>query len=252
MMKGKHGLMGALVFAGYLLSGPVGFGQTAQPRLLSGGTIITFQNPESFNDITAGDSHTCAIKNNGNVYCWGGNSNGQVGIPSNVNCSGYGTCINRPTFVLTAAQIEAGAEHTCALSSAGIASCWGVSAFGEVGGGATTNGQITGVYGTVYTPTLVGGNHVFSSISAGKYSTCGTASDGVWCWGAIVDPVNGAPNPFRIFSFTGWSKIAVGFVHACGLFSAGIPEVDCWGDNGIGQLGFDPTQFPTTRQAGDV
>src|SRR5262245_31348306 len=144
MTKAKHSLMGALLFAGYLLSGAAaGFGQTAQPRLLSGGTLAL--NPGDFADITAGDNHTCAVKNNGSVYCWGGNSNGQIGIASNVNCDGYGTCISKPTFVMTAAQIEAGAEHTCAVSSNGSAYCWGLSAFGEVGGGATENGQIVGV-----------------------------------------------------------------------------------------------------------
>jgi alpha-tubulin suppressor-like RCC1 family protein len=248
IMTCKHRVL-TLILAVSLFAVPNSFGQTSpSPRVLTG---VQLFNPNDFSDITAGNNHTCAIKNNGNVYCWGVNVDGEIGIWGGSNCMGA-SCISRPTLVTTAAQIEAGAEHTCALSSAGIASCWGNSPFGEVGGGATVNGTIIGVYGSVTSPALVGGNHIFSSISAGAHSTCGTASDGVWCWGQIIDNQSGVPNPVHVFTYNGYSKVAVGNLHACGLFTAGQHEADCWGSNSWGQLGQDPAQFPTTEQPGDV
>src|SRR5215510_1619669 len=64
-------------------------------------------NGNDFSDITAGNNHTCAIKNNGSLYCWGLNIDGEIGIASNAACWGY-NCVTRPTYVMTAARIEAG------------------------------------------------------------------------------------------------------------------------------------------------
>jgi alpha-tubulin suppressor-like RCC1 family protein len=246
IMTSKHRVL-TLILAVSLYAVSNSFGQTSSsPRLLT--PIQLPPNPNDFSDITAGNNHTCAIKNNGNVYCWGTNVAGEIGISGGSNCMGA-PCISRPSLVMTAAQIEAGSEHTCALSSAGVASCWGNSQFGEVGGGVLENGVIHGFYGSEFSPTLVGGNHIFSSISAGAHSTCGTGSDGVWCWGQIIDNQRGVADPVHVFAFNGYSKVIVGNLHACGLV---LHEADCWGGNSWGQLGQDPKQFPSTEQAGDV
>src|SRR5262245_31511925 len=75
-----------------------------------------FPNPEDFVEIVAGDYHTCARKNNGNVYCWG-QSQGPLYVTP---------VVASPTLALQGAwKIDAGFTHTCAIITGGTAYCWG-------------------------------------------------------------------------------------------------------------------------------
>ena len=191
--------------------------------------------PENFASITAGAFHTCVTRNNGNTYCWGANHLGQVGVTSTQTCTGV-ACVDRPRFVMAASQVEAGVDHTCALNASGAAFCWGNSNYGQLG---------AGIYGSLASPVAVSGGHVFSSISAGEYSTCGTTAGGMYCWGAIVNAVNGVDVPTQVFAWNGFQSVSVGYLHACTLYVVGSwREVDCWGKNTDGQAGLPPAQFP--------
>jgi alpha-tubulin suppressor-like RCC1 family protein len=81
--------------------------------------------------------------------------------------------------------VTAGDFHTCALTSSGVAYCWGGNYYGQVGVG-TVGGRVT-------VPTAVIGGHTFSSISAGRMHTCGIDTSGdAWCWGWDVTGQLGA------------------------------------------------------------
>jgi len=79
--------------------------------------------------ISSGESHNCAILDNGSVSCWGRNLDGRLGD---------GTTMNRgtptPTSSLgtgrTAVAISSGDWHTCALLDDASVSCWGDNGFG--------------------------------------------------------------------------------------------------------------------------
>src|SRR5262249_42593229 len=88
----------------------------------------------------AGQWHSCALLSGGTVECWGNNSVGQLGIGAPVQ----GQAVSTPTPVGTAANplpaaatISAAAYSTCALTTAGVAYCWGQNYYGEVGDGTT-------------------------------------------------------------------------------------------------------------------
>jgi len=216
-------------------------------KLPPGGIEIIRPNPEDFASITAGSHHTCATKNNGNTYCWGLNNQGQVGMASTATCSGVG-CVNRPRFVMAASRVDAGHDHTCALTGTGAAYCWGNSNYGQLGNGN---------YGYQTQPIPVSGGQVFTSISAGQYSTCGTTATGMYCWGAIVNGLYGAPLPSQVFAFNGYQSVSVGYNHACALYVVGSwREADCWGNNSYGQAGVDPSWLPiappTVRSSFDL
>jgi alpha-tubulin suppressor-like RCC1 family protein len=215
---------------------------------------ITLPNPEDFIEITAGVHHTCARKNNGNVYCWGINDHGQTGTGPTTTCSGV-NCVNRPRQVgLGAAmQVDAGGYHTCALDTSGAAYCWGYGNNGQVG--VVSGGQFpVPVYGDFSSPMAVSGGLTFSSISGGTYSTCGTSSSGLYCWGGIMygggaaNTGVGVPTPVTTPSgatVQGYSSVSVGYLHGCALFVVGgWRSVDCWGYNRYGQAGQDPATWP--------
>jgi alpha-tubulin suppressor-like RCC1 family protein len=81
-------------------------------------------------DIDCGSDHSCAVQDNGTVWCWGGNINRQLGL----SVSTDGTHI--PGQVATLVDIEkvhAGQRNTCASNHDGDLFCWGDNSYGQIG-----------------------------------------------------------------------------------------------------------------------
>jgi alpha-tubulin suppressor-like RCC1 family protein len=190
----------------YVQRGLLGTNATLQDCSL-GGTILIDPGPlpcssspvpvaggHTFAQITSANSHTCALTPGGAAWCWGGNTNGQLGD---------GTTTERLTPVavaggLTFTQISAKTNGTCALASGGLAYCWG-------GDSMTT------------TPVAVPGGLTFTAISG----SCGLGREGAaYCFEASSSPVNIAPG----LTFV---AIATAFTHTCGLTAVGA--IYCWG-----------------------
>ena len=180
--------------------------------------------------LSAGGRHTCAVTTAGGAKCWGRNLFGQLG-------DGGGGDNTHPVDVvgLTSgvASVTAGGRHTCALTVAGGARCWGRNDFGQVGSGSGN---------TVYSPEdVVGLTSGVSAILAGRYHTCAitAGNGGVKCWGSV----DGAGNvgdtailtPQDVPGLSGITALAAGEGHSCGLTSTG--GVKCWSRNDVGQLG---------------
>lgn len=123
--------------------------------------------------VSAGDDNSCALLTSGAVKCWGGNGQGQLGD---------GSISNRltPVDVIglgsgSTAQIDAGGAHTCARSSSGGMSCWGLNSEGQLGDGSQSNrAQPTPVTGL--------GSGV-STISAGGLQSCAVRDGLSLCFG---------------------------------------------------------------------
>ena len=229
-------VQGIATFADLRIDQP-GSGYTlgASAAGLSGASSTPFAVTLTFTAVTAGDAHTCGVTAAGAAYCWGYNSSGQLGD---------GTTTDRLTLVLVKApagvsfdSVTAGRLHTCGVTAAGTAYCWGGNGFGQLGDGSTTN-RLTPVL--VVAPAGVS----FAVVDAGDFHTCGvTAAGTAYCWGGngIGQLGDGTTtdrsSPVLVQAPAGVSFAAVtaGAAHTCGVTAARVAY--CWGANGSGQLG---------------
>jgi alpha-tubulin suppressor-like RCC1 family protein len=192
--------------------------------------------------IAAGSESTCALTGAGSIWCWGDNSNGQLGngtfTQSTVPVQVLDSTGNAP--LTDVARIAAGQSHSCAVTNAGAALCWGNNSNGELGNGTEINSNL---------PVPVSGLAAgVTTIAAGSDFTCAVIADGgAQCWGDGVSGQLGngisanSTKPSTVLDATGSSPlsaavaISAGFENACALTAGG--NVLCWGANGSGQLG---------------
>jgi alpha-tubulin suppressor-like RCC1 family protein len=189
---------------------------------------------EHADQVAAGGAHTCAITEDGAVVCWGRNTRGQVAadLPDEVAAA--------PHTVIAhgALQIDAGAEHTCAVLAQGVF-CWGSGRYGQVG---------VEVADRAFLPMLVPGTEGAIAVATGTRHSCALMAKGsVRCWGELIDEATGEPWPNAeatlVPGLTDVKKIAAGGGHSC---AARQNDVMCWGENASGQLG-DGTTEPSIR-----
>ncbi len=182
--------------------------------------------------IAAGGSHTCVLTNAGSVKCWGANQDGQLGNGTKTSSS---TAVDAIGLTSSVSAISAGSDHTCVITSAGGAKCWGQNEVGRLADGATSDGTMPADVDSLSSDV--------SAISAGGGHTCVlTRTGGAKCWGyrkygALGD---GAALDYTIpvdvrGLASGVSAIAASGWHTCALTSVG--GVKCWGYNNAGEMG---------------
>lgn len=205
--------------------------------------------------VMAGDYHSCALKDDQTLWCWGWNGLGQLGD---------GTTSNRhtPVQVLGPGGVgtlgglvdaSAGGEHTCAVGSSGEVWCWGQNDDGQLGDGTTSSHSVPE---PVVGP---GGAGWFSGAVAVRPAfqhTCLlTGSGEVWCWGLGTSGQNGdgtwssSTVPVQVVGIggtgvlSGVTDLGAGDAHRCAVAGG---QVVCWGANYAGQLGDGTTSYRAT------
>jgi alpha-tubulin suppressor-like RCC1 family protein len=196
-------------------------------------------------ELALGKNHSCARKTDGSVWCWGANSEGQLGYDATVaprltpaRVTALGTDV---------VELDAGDAHTCARKNDGTLWCWGVNYSGQVGNGVAG-----------YTPSpvevLLLGTSVLE-VATGWFHTCARRSDGsAWCWGlnyygqigivgtdqdCTLSPCLASPTAT---GQTGVVAVLAGAYHSCVRKTDG--SLWCWGRNDYGQVGDGTTTSP--------
>jgi alpha-tubulin suppressor-like RCC1 family protein len=195
--------------------------------------------PLATTTVAAGNQ-TCAVDVTGSAWCWGNNSDGQLGLNHTLPAF-------RPQRIQTEtifAQLTAGLRHTCALDANGAALCWGQNTSGQLGIGFSSNDDRL-------VPTGVSSSLRFTQISAGFAHTCAvsTTNEG-HCWGSGLgfalgeNPAVTRNSPFLVPGLPAIKEIRAGNSFTCALSTTGTAY--CWGLNSFGQLG-DGTTSSTGR-----
>ncbi|MBI5566377.1 MAG: RCC1 repeat-containing protein [Chloroflexi bacterium] len=204
------------------------------------GTTISRSTPTDVTSLTSGvtavatgSGHTCALTTGSGVKCWGLGSDGQLGDGTTTYTSATPTDVISLTSGVAA--IEAGGNHTCALTTGGGVKCWGNNYAGQLGDGTTTSRSapvdVSGLTSDV-TAIAVGSTHTCALMTIGGMKCWGSNSFGQLGDGTTTDRYT----PTDVSGLTsGVTAITTGDSHTCAVTPGGAAK--CWGGNTSGQLG---------------
>jgi hypothetical protein len=196
--------------------------------------------PSGCNDAVAIDvssTHGCVARSLSGTACWGFNQSYQLGdgtmadstlpVASPFDDRFIDVCVGGSIL---------GTEFSCALSSAGIVSCWGSNLFGVLGSAEPSDSPV---------PVPIELVDRAAQLGCGDFHVCARLNNGdIWCWG--LQPEGSDDHSVRrVGGFAARAAdLSVGDSHACALLETG--RVQCWGNNHEGQLGDRTTTGSTT------
>ena len=258
--------------------GQLGLGDTDKRGDASGEignnfAVTSVPSGRTVDSMALGWDHTCVVWDNYSVSCWGGNDHGQLGLDSTTDIGdGAGEMGDNLDFLDlpgTASAITAGDGFTCAVvddSGTDKAFCWGLNDYGQLGIESTTNvGDGSG--GSMSAISNADLTYKVLQIDAGEDHVCAIVDRGnnpVQCWGNGADgrlgygsqdsrgtgpgSASGMGSNLPYVRLTSSSNhyaytvtdLEVGAGTTCVIMSNN--DIICWGDNGIGQLGYGDTE----------
>jgi len=255
------------------------YGQTGNGNVITPqATPVTVIGITTAVNVASGQSHTCALLNNGTIQCWGRNDYGQFGNGATATAVAHapGAVVSNITGLTastTAVNITIGAAentgagsagvnraaHTCALMANGTVKCWGSNNLGQLGDGSTTQRttpvNVSGIDGLTPATTAVSVEAAGPDVSPefdGSY-TCAVMQDSsMKCWGGnSYGQIGATPTPSgtATVAFTSTPVTvsgltpgvsAVGLKHevTCVILTGGT--VKCMGRNQNGETGSTP------------
>jgi len=195
--------------------------------------------------VSVGQFHTCAVADQ-QVYCWGANFYGELGIGNQQNSS-VPVAVRTDGVLkdLIVSAVSVGDNHSCVVAQA-RAYCWGWNVVGELGTGTT--GGFVAVPASVSTAGSLKDLQI-DAVVAGNRHTCALADGQVTCWGegssgqlgtGSVDD-HATPAPIRtdgVLKGLGVTSLAAGYDNTCALAGIGPDRhAFCWGNGESGALG---------------
>jgi alpha-tubulin suppressor-like RCC1 family protein len=191
--------------------------------------------------ISSAGSHSCALLANRHIKCWGSDPYGQLGYdaPQAITIRGVSgaVAVAAGGGAISENIAENDSEFTCAIVRYGRILCWGDNRSGQLG----STQKIRASPSPIHVAGLTGATH----LAAGVQHVCAILSGKVSCWGdnRAGELGDGSSRPTstatEVVGVTEATAIAAGgnfgSAHTCTLLANS--SVECWGDNGFGQLG---------------
>lgn len=203
-------------------------GNASASATVAAPAALTF--PASTLAYAVGASHACAALQTHALYCWGRNSEGQLGNGSFTTRNTPGAVSSSKAFV----DVSAGTDHTCALTlGSGQAYCWGANDAGQAN--PFSAGSVR-----VITPAQQPGSG-WTRVAAGQSMSCLGSGSELVCWG---DNANGqlgvgSADAVVVFPSAALPQAVASVSSAYGTTCAATPagSVLCWGAGVSGQMG---------------
>jgi len=211
--------------------------------------LTPVQVPGSYRAVEVGQGHTCAIRLDGTLWCWGRNTENELGDNDGIQ-------IRTPVQVGADSDwlaVEAGQSHSGGLRADRFAHFWG-----ENVGRDSSEGAPFGIPGVdnLTTPSRLDAPGDLASLRSDTFHSCAVdRSSNLFCWGRNIEGQLGVGDTeFREtpeLVGAGYRAVAVGRFTACAVPSTG--GLACAGENDDGQLGlgdtversvFTPVAFP--------
>jgi alpha-tubulin suppressor-like RCC1 family protein len=207
--------------------------------------------------VETGRSHTCGLKNGGELWCWGSNAEGGYGDGTTV---GGGSPVRVGTDTWTSISARVTSQRTCGLRG-GAVYCWGSDrgtspvqigtatdwdtvsdGHDDNGGCGLRGGELWCWTDTTSAPFQVGTFDDYLDGYATTTGACGRRADErLWCWrndyAAVVEPVADRtdPDPAEVSDGVSFAQVHGNSLTVCGVLDDG--SLMCWGDGLYGRLG---------------
>jgi alpha-tubulin suppressor-like RCC1 family protein len=190
--------------------------------------------------VSGGQGHTCGLRAPGILWCWGRNTDSELGLGENQP-------IQIRTLTRVGAfddwvQIDVGQNEGCGIRKDGSLYCWGADGPGELGPRPDTDGGAV----VLWRPTQVGTRTDWAIVNTDLYTTCAINTAGaLYCWGRNAEGQLGTGDiidhdtPTATGDGDTYLAVSVGRFHVCAETTARI--IRCTGADESGQLGLGGT-----------
>ncbi|KAM0841621.1 hypothetical protein ACQ4PT_058890 [Festuca glaucescens] len=197
-------------------------------------------------EISAGNHHSCAVTADGELFIWGKNSSGQLGLGKSA-----GKIVSTPRKVDYLADVRVkmvalGSDHSIAVTEEGEALSWGAAGAGRLGHGHKSSILGFAMASNEYTPRLIKNldGIKIKRIAAGMlHSACIDKKGTVFIFGQKTEKVfgrsNDVPRPSVVEEIKFSEEVACGGYHTCVVTDRG--DLYSWGSNENGCLGLGGT-----------
>lgn len=220
-----------------LQKGSVTIRVTVDSQVATAGVTVRYL----FAQLGAGTDYTCAVTTGHQAFCWGANSEGQLGTGSTFTDTVVPVLVDTssPVLEIRGNESSGGERFTCALHGSLQAECSGLNGEGELGDGSFG--------GLSATPQAVAGGLAFSRVEVGNVHACALGTTGAaYCWGynssgqlGVGDTLN-RDAPTLVTGGLQFSEISLGTYNTCAI-RADDQTAYCWGANPNQEYGVDTT-----------
>jgi alpha-tubulin suppressor-like RCC1 family protein len=188
--------------------------------------------PRNAHHVVGGGGFAVELRN-GEIWAWGDNTYGQLGIGNNIQQE---IAVREFTNATNWADINPGQSHVLAVKVDGTLWAWGRNNFGQLGLDDTISRKTPHQIGfdNDWVTTGCGGNQSFAIKSNGTLWAWGNNSSGQLGIGTNSNsPLTSSP--VQVGTASNWTDVAVGNNFTVALNSSG--QMFTWGNNSFGQLG---------------